>query len=95
MVAGLDESVTKELSAGLDTVENTKASVVRILQQIRRFQERIHKHIEDNYVDFMPNHTTSDMYVCILALKEYLLRFIILKGTLRKENIYCATLNIY
>uniref|UniRef100_A0A1A9ZSF9 Centromere/kinetochore protein zw10 n=1 Tax=Glossina pallidipes TaxID=7398 RepID=A0A1A9ZSF9_GLOPL len=63
MVAGLDESVAKELSAGLDTIENTKASVVRILQQIRRFQERIHKHIEDNYVDFMPNHTTSDMYI--------------------------------
>uniref|UniRef100_A0A1A9WTX0 Centromere/kinetochore protein zw10 n=1 Tax=Glossina brevipalpis TaxID=37001 RepID=A0A1A9WTX0_9MUSC len=59
----LDESIKKELSVGLDTIENTKSSVIRILQQIRRFQERIRKHIEDNYVDFMPNHTTSDMYI--------------------------------
>ncbi|KAL9898168.1 zeste-white 10 kinetochore protein isoform 1-T1 [Glossina fuscipes fuscipes] len=63
MVVGLDGSVIKELSAGFDTIEDTKAGVVHILQQIRRFQERVHKHIEDNYVDFMPNHTTSDMYI--------------------------------
>ncbi|KAL9887681.1 uncharacterized protein ACN2A1_009788 [Glossina fuscipes fuscipes] len=30
---------------------------------ICRFSERKHKHIEDNYIDFMPNHTTSDMYI--------------------------------
>uniref|UniRef100_A0A1B0BZH8 Centromere/kinetochore protein zw10 middle domain-containing protein n=1 Tax=Glossina palpalis gambiensis TaxID=67801 RepID=A0A1B0BZH8_9MUSC len=37
---------------------------------ICRFSERIHKHIEDNYIDFMPNHTTSDMYVCISCFNK-------------------------
>lgn len=52
-----------ELIVGLESIEKTKASVTKTLGQVERFQQRIWKHIEDNYVDFLPNHTSSDMYI--------------------------------
>ncbi|XP_037828531.1 centromere/kinetochore protein zw10 [Lucilia sericata] len=71
-------NIKKELNGDFSTSESTKASVIRILDQIRRFQERIRKHIEDNYVEFMPNHTTSDMYIdegeTLLRETEHLLK---------------------
>lgn len=57
------ENIKRELSEGFSSVDSTRSCVIRILDQIKRFQERIRKHIEDNYVNFMPNHTTSDMYI--------------------------------
>ncbi|XP_061389859.1 centromere/kinetochore protein zw10 [Musca vetustissima] len=70
--------LSKEDLNGFSTAENTKTSIVRILEQIRRFQDRIRKHIEDNYVDFIPNHTASDVYIeegeSLLRETEHLLK---------------------
>lgn len=78
MVGTIRENITQELSGGFASTEVTKASVVRIIEQIKRFQERIRKHVEENYVDFMQNHTTSDMYIdegeTLLRETEHLLR---------------------
>ncbi|XP_017470644.1 PREDICTED: centromere/kinetochore protein zw10 isoform X1 [Rhagoletis zephyria] len=43
--------------------EVTKSTITKILSRIKRYQERIRKHIEDNYIEFMPNQTTSDAYL--------------------------------
>lgn len=63
MVAAIEEGAKRELSGGFSTAESTKSCVVRVLEQIKRFQDRIKRHIEDNYVDFMPNHQASDVYL--------------------------------
>lgn len=77
-MASDEGNIKQELSGGFSNTEGTKASVIRISEQIKRFQERIRKHIEDNYVDFMPNHTTSDMYIdegeTLLRETEHLLK---------------------
>uniref|UniRef100_T1PI76 Centromere/kinetochore Zw10 n=1 Tax=Musca domestica TaxID=7370 RepID=T1PI76_MUSDO len=63
---------------GFSTTESTKNSIVRILEQIRRFQNRIRNHIEDNYVNFVPNYTASDVYIdegeSLLRETEHLLK---------------------
>lgn len=78
MVATIGENIKEELCGGFPSAESTKSCVIRILEQIKRFQERIRKHIEENYVDFMPNHTTSDMYIdegeTLLRETEHLLK---------------------
>ncbi|XP_054744174.1 centromere/kinetochore protein zw10-like [Anastrepha obliqua] len=56
-VAKITEDVTCEDS------KVTKSTITKILSKIKRFQERIRKHIEDNYVEFMPNQTSADMYL--------------------------------
>lgn len=77
-MATTGESIKQELNGGFASAEVTRASVVRVMEQIKRFQERIRKHIEDNYMEFMPNHTTSDMYIeegeTILRETEHLLK---------------------
>lgn len=78
MVVTIGENIKEELVGGFESAESTKTCVIRILEQIKRFQERIRKHIDDNYVDFMPNHTTSDMYIdegeTLLRETEHLLK---------------------
>ncbi|XP_073813131.1 centromere/kinetochore protein zw10-like isoform X2 [Musca autumnalis] len=77
MVTTIAELCKEDLN-GISSAEGTKTSIVRILEQIRRFQDRIRKHIEDNYVDFIPNHTTSDVYIdegeSLLRETEHLLK---------------------
>ncbi|XP_037928609.1 centromere/kinetochore protein zw10-like [Teleopsis dalmanni] len=46
-----------------DNVEATKAKIANVLSQIKRYQEKTRKFIEDNYVEFMPNNSSSDMYL--------------------------------
>lgn len=43
--------------------EATKQSIIKILAQMKRFQERVQKHINDSWVDFMPILTSSDLYL--------------------------------
>ncbi|KAM7350956.1 zeste-white 10 kinetochore protein [Cochliomyia hominivorax] len=78
MVVTIAENIKEELSGGFSCTDSTKTSVIRILDQIKRFRERIRKHIEDNYADFMPNHATSDMYIdegeTLLRETEHLLK---------------------
>lgn len=61
----MSETVIKELftNGSCGTLEATKASKTKLLAQIQRFQERIRRHIDDNYVDFIPNSTSADLYL--------------------------------
>lgn len=87
------EQVRSDLPSEFSSTESAKIGVVRILEHIRRFQLRIRKHIEDNYVDFMPNHTTSDMYIeegeSLLRETEHLLNNVGCDGrlALREANV--------
>ncbi|XP_067636373.1 centromere/kinetochore protein zw10 [Eurosta solidaginis] len=59
-----DDSIVKILKGTKNgDSETTKGAITKILSQIKRYQERIRKHIDDNYVDFMPNQTTADSYL--------------------------------
>ncbi|EDV95338.1 centromere/kinetochore protein zw10 isoform X1 [Drosophila grimshawi] len=44
-------------------IEATKAAIKKMLVRIERFQTRVRKHIDENYVDFMPNHTSPDIFL--------------------------------
>ncbi|XP_053951579.1 centromere/kinetochore protein zw10-like [Anastrepha ludens] len=59
-----DDDVVKILKHGnCGDPEVTKSNITKILAQIKKFQDRIRKHIEDNYVEFMSNQTTNDAYI--------------------------------
>jgi len=45
------------------TIESVKSSIAKMLVRTDRFQGRVRKHIDDNYTDFMPNHTTPDIFL--------------------------------
>lgn len=45
------------------TVESVKSSIAKMVVRTERFQGRVRKHIDDNYTEFMPNHTTPDMFL--------------------------------
>ncbi|XP_013112183.1 centromere/kinetochore protein zw10 [Stomoxys calcitrans] len=52
-----------ELSSIGSSTESTKITVLRIMEQVRHFQDRAHKFIEDNYVDFPCNQNICDVYI--------------------------------
>ncbi|KAH8420066.1 hypothetical protein KR009_005471 [Drosophila setifemur] len=45
------------------SVEGTKAAISKVLTRTERFQVRVRKHIDENYTEFMPNHTSPDIYL--------------------------------
>ncbi|KAI8033614.1 centromere/kinetochore protein zw10 [Drosophila gunungcola] len=48
---------------GCGSVEATQSAILKVLTRVNRFQVRARKHIDDNYVEFMPNHTSPDTYL--------------------------------
>lgn len=45
------------------SIESVKSSIAKMLVRTDRFQGRVRKHIDDNYTEFMPNHTTPDIFL--------------------------------
>ncbi|KAM8720970.1 hypothetical protein ACLKA7_006931 [Drosophila subpalustris] len=45
------------------TIESVKSSIAKMVVRTERFQGRVRKHIDDNYTEFMPNHTTPDIFL--------------------------------
>ncbi|XP_017048306.1 centromere/kinetochore protein zw10 [Drosophila ficusphila] len=48
---------------GCASVEATQSAVSQVLTRVNRFQVRVRKHIDDNYTEFMPNHTSPDIFL--------------------------------
>ncbi|EDV45638.1 centromere/kinetochore protein zw10 [Drosophila erecta] len=44
-------------------VEATNSAILKVLTRVNRFQLRVRKHIDDNYTEFMPNHTSPDIFL--------------------------------
>lgn len=65
-------SLRERLSDVMITSKDTRANIVQVIEQICHFRERIRKHIQDKYVNFIPNHSNCDMYVdeCDNLLRE-------------------------
>lgn len=67
-----DFLLRERLSDVMITSKDTRANIVQVIEQICHFKERIRKHIQDNYVNFIPNHSSCDMYLdeCDNLLRE-------------------------
>lgn len=67
-----DFSLRQRLSDVMITSKDTRTNMVQVIEQICHFRERIRKHIEDNYINFIPNHSNCDMYLdeCDNLLRE-------------------------
>ncbi|XP_016994835.2 centromere/kinetochore protein zw10 [Drosophila takahashii] len=48
---------------GCASVDATQSAILKVLTRVNRFQERVQKHIDDNYTEFMPNHTSPDLFL--------------------------------
>ncbi|XP_043657817.1 centromere/kinetochore protein zw10 [Drosophila teissieri] len=48
---------------GCANVEATQSAILKVLTRVNRFQLRVRKHIDDNYTEFMPNHTSPDIFL--------------------------------
>ncbi|XP_016939338.2 centromere/kinetochore protein zw10 [Drosophila suzukii] len=48
---------------GCDGVEAIQSAILKVLTRVTRFQVRVQKHIDDNYTEFMPNHTSPDIFL--------------------------------
>lgn len=44
-------------------IESTKSAITKMLVRTERFQTRVRKHIDENYTEFMPNHTSPDIFL--------------------------------
>ncbi|KAH8261933.1 hypothetical protein KR026_005520 [Drosophila bipectinata] len=45
------------------SVEATKSAILKVMTRAERFQVRVRNFIEEDYTDFMPNHTSPDIYL--------------------------------
>ncbi|KAH8329970.1 hypothetical protein KR067_011957 [Drosophila pandora] len=45
------------------SVEATKTAILKVMTRAERFQVRVRTFIEEDYTDFMPNHTSPDIYL--------------------------------
>ncbi|EDW06154.1 centromere/kinetochore protein zw10 [Drosophila mojavensis] len=45
------------------SIETTKSAITKMLVRTERFQTRVRKHIDENYTEFMPNHTSPDIFL--------------------------------
>ncbi|KAH8305332.1 hypothetical protein KR044_005071 [Drosophila immigrans] len=50
-------------TGGAVSIEAVKSAIANMVVRTERFQGRVRKHIDDNYTDFMPNHTTPDIFL--------------------------------
>nr|O44218.2 RecName: Full=Centromere/kinetochore protein zw10; AltName: Full=Mitotic 15 protein [Drosophila pseudoobscura pseudoobscura] len=50
-------------SNGCASLEDTKSTVSKVQTRTERFQERVRKHIDENYSEFMTNHTSPDIFL--------------------------------
>ncbi|KAH8235683.1 hypothetical protein KR032_005265, partial [Drosophila birchii] len=50
-------------SNGIAVVDATKSTILDMVARTERFQENVRRHIDDNYVEFMPNHTTPGIFL--------------------------------
>lgn len=68
----IDLTLRDRLSNVMNTSKDTRANMVQIIEEICHFRGRVRKHIEDNYLNFIPNHSNCDMYVdeCDNLIKE-------------------------
>ncbi|XP_017067554.1 centromere/kinetochore protein zw10 [Drosophila eugracilis] len=48
---------------GCASVDATQSAILKVLTRVNRFQVRVRKHIDDNYTEFMPNHTSPDIFL--------------------------------
>ncbi|KAH8250460.1 hypothetical protein KR038_002190, partial [Drosophila bunnanda] len=48
---------------GFAVVDATKSTILDVLTRTERFQVNVRRHIDDNYTDFMPNHTTPGVFL--------------------------------
>lgn len=48
---------------GFASVEATKSTILDVLTRSERCQVNVRRHIDDNYTEFMPNHTTPDVFL--------------------------------
>ncbi|KAH8289332.1 hypothetical protein KR054_003867, partial [Drosophila jambulina] len=56
---------------GFETVDATKSTILDVLTRTERYQVNVRRHIDDNYVEFMPNHTTPGVFLeQIVSLKR-------------------------
>ncbi|XP_030567935.1 centromere/kinetochore protein zw10 [Drosophila novamexicana] len=46
-----------------NNIEATKSAITKMLVRTERFQTRVRKHIDENYTEFMPNHTSPDIFL--------------------------------
>ncbi|XP_075147332.1 centromere/kinetochore protein zw10-like [Haematobia irritans] len=78
MSTSFRDHAKKLLSNGVSSPDCTKTIKVRTLEQIKIFQDRIRKYIDDKYADFLPNYSLSDVYIdegeSLLHEAEYLLK---------------------
>ncbi|XP_062140261.1 centromere/kinetochore protein zw10 [Drosophila sulfurigaster albostrigata] len=45
------------------SIDSVKSAIAKMVVRTERFQGRVRKHIDDNNTEFMPNHTTPDMFL--------------------------------
>ncbi|XP_020802745.1 centromere/kinetochore protein zw10 [Drosophila serrata] len=48
---------------GFAVVDATKSTILDVLTRTERFQVNVRRHIDDNYTEFMPNHTTPGVFL--------------------------------
>ncbi|XP_034671472.1 centromere/kinetochore protein zw10 [Drosophila subobscura] len=48
---------------GCASLDDTKSTVSKVQTRTERFQERVRKHISENYSEFMTNHTSPDIFL--------------------------------
>lgn len=68
----VDYSLQQRLSDVMITSKDTRSNMVQVIEQICHLRERIRKYVEDNYINFIPNHSNCDMYMdeCDNLLRE-------------------------
>ncbi|ALC49601.1 mit-1-15 [Drosophila busckii] len=60
-----DKMVLMETFGGNNdiTVDTTKSAIAKMIMRTEGYQTRVRKHIDDNYVEFMPNYTSPDTFL--------------------------------
>lgn len=63
MSTQFSSNINEVLSDSSNSVDGTKANISKIESQVKRYQESVRKHIEENYLEFITNQTTADLYL--------------------------------
>ncbi|KAH8343563.1 hypothetical protein KR059_012551, partial [Drosophila kikkawai] len=64
IMAGINElQQVLGLGNGFNSMDATKSTILDVLTRTERLQVNIRRHIDDNYTEFMPNHTTPGIFL--------------------------------